>query len=103
MILHNGDIGTIIRVTIKDGGTAVDVSSSSSVVFTAHPPQGSAKSWTASHNSDGSDGVEDYTTLTGDIDTAGEWQIQALVTFSGTKVIRSIPKTVTVGPRLDSA
>ena len=102
-MIHSGDKGTIIRMTIKDGGTTVDVSSSSSVVFTAHPPQGSAKSWTATHNSDGSDGIDDYTTLAGDIDTEGEWQIQAIVSFSGTKVIRSEPKILSVGPRLDSA
>ena len=102
-MIQNGDIGTILETTIKDGGTAVDISGASGIVFTANPPGAAVKSFTAAFKTDGTDGVVNYTTVSGDINVSGTWRIQSLVTFSATKILRSIPATLIVGQRLDSA
>ncbi len=102
-MIHNGDIGTIIEATVKDGASAVDISSASSVKFSVNPPRSAVKSFTAAFTSSGTDGKVRYTTLAGDINVPGTWWIQVLVTFSASKVLRSVPVSFTVGSRLDSA
>lgn len=102
MIL-NGDFGTILQTTVEEDNASVDVSGASEVKFSAHPPGGTVKSFTAGFTSDGTDGKVRYTTLDGDINVPGTWRIQVLITFSATKILRSIPDTIIVGPRLDSA
>lgn len=102
-MIHDGDFGTILQTTIKEDDASVDVSGATSVKFSAHPPGGTVKSFTAANTTDGTDGKVRYTTLDGDINVPGTWRIQALITFSATKVMRSVPDTIIVGPRLDSA
>lgn len=102
-MIHNGDIGTIIEATVKDGASSVDVSGATSVKFSVNPPRSAVKSFTAGFTSSGTDGKVRYTTVTGDIDVPGTWWIQVLVTFSASKILRSVPVSFVVGPRLDSA
>lgn len=80
-IIHNGDVGTIIRLTIteNDDTTAVDVSGASVKTFYFLKPDGTKINKTAVFNTDGTDGKLKYTTLAGDIDTVGRWQVQAYV------------------------
>lgn len=83
--IHVGDIGTIFRVTIKDDGVVVNVSSVDSKVIYLQKPDGTTLTKTASYYTDGTDGIIQYVTESGDLDQAGTWQIQAKIDF-GTDV-----------------
>ena len=80
-IIHNGDVGTIIRLTITedDNTTAIDVSGASIKTFYFLKPDGTKENVTAEFDSTGADGKLKYTTVAGDIDTVGRWQVQAYV------------------------
>ena len=82
--LQVGDIGTIIRLTIEDGGTAVDVSSATTQqIILQSPTQGDAAVVkTSSFLTDGQDGIIQYTTVADDLDTAGRWTVQGKVVLS---------------------
>jgi hypothetical protein len=86
-IIHVGDVGTIIRLTITedDGTTAVDVSSATTKTFYFEKGDRSRVSKTAEFNTDGSDGKLKYTTVAGDIDKTGTWQVQAYVEIGTAK------------------
>ena len=78
--IHNGDIGTIFRLTIVDSsGTAIDVSSASVKKIYFQDPSGNKSVEDASFYTDGSDGIIQYTAVSGDIDETGNWQIQGYV------------------------
>lgn len=79
--IHVGDIGTIFRVTIKDDGVTVDVSSVDSKLIYLQKPDGTTLAKTASYYTDGTDGIIQYVTESGDLDQAGTWQIQAKIDF----------------------
>ena len=81
--LHVGDVGTTILVTIKDDGSAVDVSSASPITYTFCRPDGSTFTKTGSLNTSGTDGKVKYVTTSGVIDVAGKWRYQVTVTISG--------------------
>ena len=85
--IQAGDIGTIVRLTIEDCGTAVDVSSASTkqIIFQS-PTQGDASvTQTASFFTDGTDGIIEYALIADDVDTAGTWRVQGKVVMpSGT-------------------
>ena len=95
--IHVGDIGTVFRLTIVDGGDAVDLSSGSSasnlVLF--KKPDGSVLEKQASFYSDGTDGIIQYTSVENDIDQAGTWYIGANVnTSSGQWTATAVQFTV---------
>ena len=80
--VHKGDIGTIFRLTIQDqDGTAVDVSSQSTMEI-LFQIKGKVLTKTASFQSDGIDGVIQYTTVSGDISKAGAWTMQGHVVIT---------------------
>ena len=86
-IIHNGDVGTIIRLTITedDDTTAIDVSGASVKTFYFLKPDGTKENVDAEFDSDGTDGKLKYTTIAGDIDTVGRWQVQAYVEIGAAK------------------
>ena len=86
-IIHVGDVGTIIRLTITedDDTTAVDVSAATTKKFYFMKPDGTKVNKTAEFNTDGTDGKLKYTAIAGDIDTAGRWQVQAYVEIGAAK------------------
>lgn len=86
-IIHNGDVGTIIRLTITedDDTTAVDVSGATVKTFYFLKPTGTKINKTVVFDSDGTDGKLKYTTIAGDIDTVGRWQVQAYVEIGTAK------------------
>ncbi len=78
--IHVGDIGTIIRATIKDENNAiVDISDATSKSMTFKKPSGTNVVQNPSLFTDGTDGKMQYITQTGDIDEKGLWQLQARV------------------------
>lgn len=80
-VIHVGDVGTIIRLTIveKDEVTPVDVSTSTLRKFYFLKPSGLKVNKTAVFNTDGIDGKLKYVVVAGDLDEAGTWQVQAYV------------------------
>ena len=81
--VHNGDIGTIFRLTITDtSGTAIDVSTATTKYIYFQDPSGARMQKTASFFTDGTDGKIQYTSVSGDIDSVGTWQIQGYVETS---------------------
>jgi hypothetical protein len=82
-IIHNGDVGTIFRLTITDtAGTPIDVSTATVKYINFQDPSGVRMQKTAAFYTDGSDGKIQYTTVSGDIDMVGTWQIQGYVETS---------------------
>lgn len=79
--VHKDDIGTIFRATIKDGSTAVDVSSATTLQFFFRKPDASltVDTQTAVLTGDGTDGIIEYISTSGDLDTIGTWQLQAKI------------------------
>lgn len=98
-----GDIGTSIVLTIIDqDGAVVNVSASSARNINFKKPNGAAMTKSASFFTDGTDGKIAYTTIAGDLDQAGIWDMQAKVVLpSGTWY--SEVKKVTVGAQLPTS
>jgi hypothetical protein len=83
--IHVGDIGTVLRVTVKDGTAVVNISSATSKIIILEDPDGNNSEKVASFTTDGTDGKIQCTTITGDLDQRGNWSIQAKVVMpSGT-------------------
>ena len=81
--VHNADLGTIFRLTITDtAGTASDVSTASTKYIYFQDPDGTKTQKTAAFYTDGKDGIIQYTTIAGDIDQVGTWQVQGYVETS---------------------
>ena len=78
--VHNGDVGTIFRLTITDtAGTAIDVSTATTKYIYFQDPLGNKTQKTAAFTTDGKDGKIQYATIAGDIDKVGTWQIQGYI------------------------
>ena len=75
--VHINDIGTIFKLTIKDGTLIVDVSSQTTMNIVFTKPDGQKVVKAASFLTNGVDGIIKYTTLANDIDQVGKWKIQA--------------------------
>lgn len=81
--VHNGDVGTIFRLTITDtSGTAIDVSTAVTMYIYFQEPDGTKIQKTAVFYTDGSDGIIQYTTVAGDIDAVGTWMVQGYIETS---------------------
>lgn len=80
--IHVDDIGTKFTVTIKDGDTAVDVSTASLITFMFRKPDDEIITRNAEFTSDGTDGQVYYDTINGDLDEAGYYKLQIKVIFT---------------------
>lgn len=100
-VIHNGDVGTVVTLTIyeDDETTVVDVSAAATKTIYVKKPSGTKDSWTASFTTDGSDGKIYYTTTTGDIDETGTWLVQGYVEI-GTSKYYSTRESFRVLPNL---
>lgn len=75
-----GNIGTIFRFTVQDqDGTAVDLSSATTLEIRFKKPDRSVITRTAVFTTDGTNGQIQYTTVSGDLDIDGSWKRQAHV------------------------
>lgn len=77
--IHEGDVGTKILVTITDDGAAVDLSDAISLSLFIKKPDGAVLNRVATLNSDGTDGKIKYITISGDLDVAGVYKLQARI------------------------
>jgi type IV secretory pathway VirB6-like protein len=83
--IHQNDIGTIFKATIKDDTTVVDISSATTKQLIFTKPDGTKLEKDASFFTDGTDGILTYTTVSGDLSVVGTWKVQGYVILtSGT-------------------
>lgn len=87
-----GDIGVTFKVTISDCGTAVDISSASTKQILLYKPDGSLLTKSASFFTDGTDGILTYSTISGDVDVAGFWRIEAHVIIGSSEYYSEIER-----------
>lgn len=78
--LRQGDYGVIVRLTVQEGGSPVDVSTATNSII-AERPKGAARVFAASFLTDGTDGIIEYTLLDGDLNEAGPWRVRARCVF----------------------
>ena len=101
---HVNDIGTSIRLTIRNSVTnaIVDLSTMSSAIFTFERPDNTSFEVTdVQLYTDGTDGVLEYLTVADDLNQAGRWRVQPTYTMpSGTW--SGTPETMTVKPLIAS-
>ncbi len=89
MSIQEGDIGVDFVVTFikASDGTPLDVSSATTMQIKLRPDEGTTKTKTATHVTDGSDGQVHYVSIDGDLVPGGvNWEIQPFVegpTFIG--------------------
>jgi len=82
--IHVNDYGTTLKVLVKDidsngNSAAEDVSAATTLNIILKKPDGTKLTKTASFSSDGTDGYIQYVTEEGDIDTVGDWELQAYI------------------------
>src|ERR671918_456775 len=83
--IHVNDIATRIRITIKDNGEPVDLSTSDPIIVRVSTPSGRIKDFEPVFTTNGSDGKIEYTTIDGDIDEVGIWKIQVIVSIGASR------------------
>ena len=75
-----GDIGTVVRITIVDENEeAMNLSTASSKLIYLRKPNRDVLTKTASFYTNGTDGILQYTAVTGDWSVAGHWAVEAKV------------------------
>jgi hypothetical protein len=85
-IIHETDIGTVFEVAITDDNDdVIDISSASVKLIRFEKPDGTKIVRDATFNNDGSDGIITYTTVEGDIDLIGDWQVQGYAEITSGK------------------
>lgn len=90
--IHMSDVGTIFRVTIKDGTAIVDVSNVDSKLILFQKPSGEVLTKTATLYTNGTDGIIQYVAIDGDLSEIGTWQIQAKIDFGSDVFYTDIQK-----------
>ena len=84
MSIRQDDYGTVFEVTINDENGVVDVSAATTKNIIFKKPSGTKVTQAASFTNSGTNGKIEYTTVSGDLDEAGTWKIQAqIATGSG--------------------
>lgn len=87
MNVRRNDVGVVLRLTVKENGIVVDVSSATLLEIILNPPTGSSRRKPATLTADGTDGQIEYQTQPGDLDLVGAWTVQARMQFpSGLRV-----------------
>lgn len=101
--VRDGDFGTKLRITAKDNGTVVDISSSTArtIYLRKANVAKTILTKTAVLSTDGSDGKLEYITVADDVDAEGPWGIQGEVVLpSGT--FRTAIGSFNVGPKIEN-
>ncbi len=78
-----GDEGTVFEVTLKDDAGAVDLTGLTSAQFYFKKPSTTVVTKAAVADPTPTTGILRYTTIAGDLDEVGCWQLQAKVVFPG--------------------
>lgn len=80
--IHVGDIGTSFELTVYDDDAVVDISTALDLKVLFLKPDGTVLTKSGVVLTDGTDGVVQYVSVDGDLDTAGRWEVQARVQLS---------------------
>jgi len=78
-----GDIGTVFEVTIEDDSGVVDLTGATVHNLIFKKPSSTVVTKPAVLDVDPTTGIIRYTTVTGDLDELGCWQIQAEIAIPG--------------------
>ena len=98
--LTENDYGTVIEVEVQEDGVAAEISGFTTLEIIFLSPDGTLKTRTAAFQTDGSDGIIEYTLVTGDLNQSGEWQLQVHLANATQDVRSSPPLPFRVGVRL---
>ena len=90
--IHYGDIGVNFNITVMNGTAVLNVSNANSINIIFQKPDGSDLTKTATLVTNGTDGNIRYTSVSGDLDQIGTWQIQARVNFGASVFSTDIQK-----------
>jgi hypothetical protein len=90
--IHYGDIGVNFNITVMNGTAVLNVSNANSISIIFQKPDGSDLIKTATLVTNGTDGNIRYTSVSGDLDQIGTWQIQAKVNFGASVFSTDIQK-----------
>lgn len=80
---HVGDYGTALRLTVTESGSAVDISSATTLEVKLKSPDGRVLVKTGALTGTGSDGQFQYTVQSGDLDFPGTWRWQGYLSGVG--------------------
>ncbi len=83
--IHEGDIGTIFELTVKDDDVIIDVSTATTKEIHFKNPDGGTVVQSAGFKipgGDGTDGIITYVSEADDLTPTGLWNIQAFVVFA---------------------
>ena len=85
--VHQYDIGTVFRVTVKDGTTVFPLDGATVLRLKFYKPSMAVVSKTATFppGGDGTDGKMQYATLANDLDEVGTWRLQGYIEKSSWK------------------
>ncbi len=85
--IHEGDIGTTLKVVMRNGAAIVDISGATTKNIKLKKPGGTVVTKAGVFTTDGTDGLLQYVTLSGDLDESSltiQWEIQAhIITATG--------------------
>ena len=90
--IHYGDIGVNFNITVMNGAAVLNVSNANSISIIFQKPDSTDLTKTATLVTNGTDGKIKYTTVAGDLDQIGTWQIQARVNFGASVFSTDIQK-----------
>ena len=88
--IHFDDVGTTLLGTIIDDGSAVDISSASSIKMIIKKPDQTSSTKTASFNTDGTDGKMKYVIVSVDVDQVGNYKLQVKVVIGSATYYSSV-------------
>jgi hypothetical protein len=98
--IHVDDYGWVGKLTLKQDGVAVDISSYTTRQYILKDPAGTTAEKVATFDTDGTDGVLAYTIADGDIDSSGVWHVQARISKTGVELTAD-PLAFSVAERID--
>lgn len=99
--LRIGDIGTVIRIRVKENGLPFNASSATLKTLKLRKPSGIVISRATSFETTGVDGVLVYTTVLNDLDQSGPWTGQIYLEMPAGKW-HTDPFNFMVGENVDS-
>ena len=77
--IFQDDTGTVVEVTVKEGGSALDISSATTKNIIIKKPDGSKLTKAASFKTDGTDGIIKFTSLVTDFAASGDYKLQVYI------------------------
>ena len=90
--IHVNDVGTLFKATIQDCPDSLDISSASTKQLKFKKPSGELLTKAGTFFTDGTDGILTYTSVSGDIDECGRWELQAFLVLGSSSYHSDVAK-----------